>query len=185
MFIVVVGIEVIGKGLAGVADPVTFFIIVVGIQIVDKRFPRAAGEMAVPDTGEIRAGLAELSSRLTVQLGMYVENREAMLASRDPAHAIYALSQRIDRHLSDAAQKKTMMDNSIGAMLEKMASDISVRKASLEAMSPSEVMKRGYGIVKDSKGNIVTRASSVRSGDDIDILMSDGAIAATVREKGE
>ena len=147
--------------------------------------PTAAGEMAVPNTFEIRDALERNAEDLTSLLERYVQRREDLVRAKDPAHAVYALSQRIERHYSDTAGMKTRIENRIDMLYEKLLSDISIKKAGLEAMGPAAVLDRGYAIVKDAAGGVVTRTEQVEKGDEIIVSMSDGALSATVTGKGD
>ncbi len=53
----------------------------------------------------------------------------------------------------------------------------------LEALSPRAVLGRGYGLVYDAGGRLVTRAASLKQGDKIRIELQDGARAAAISDK--
>ena len=108
-----------------------------------------------------------------------------MLSSKDPAHARNALAERISRSASETGSKKMMMDSLLNTMMDKMTSNVSMKKAELEALDPSGIISRGYSIVKDINGKIISSTDDVAAGDDIRITMRDGSISANVTEKGE
>lgn len=58
----------------------------------------------------------------------------------------------------------------------------SLRKE-LELLNPLSVLERGYAIVRDEKGRIITTVSSLKDGDMLNIRVKDGTIEAAVKEK--
>jgi len=52
--------------------------------------------------------------------------------------------------------------------------------AALDALSPLKVLGRGYSIVRDSLGHVVSHAGQVAVGDTIGVVMADGCLEATV-----
>jgi exodeoxyribonuclease VII large subunit len=52
----------------------------------------------------------------------------------------------------------------------------------LEALSPLNILERGYALVFDAKGNLIKDASQVKAGDEIRARVSRGTIDATVRK---
>lgn len=57
---------------------------------------------------------------------------------------------------------------------------------SLFALSPQRVLERGYSIVRDSKsGEVITRASQVKTGDLLDLVLADGLVRAVVERRDD
>jgi len=56
-------------------------------------------------------------------------------------------------------------------------------RSGLQLLNPSAVLDRGYAIVRDASGGLMTRASDVSIGDGIAIRLAHGGLNATVREK--
>ena len=52
----------------------------------------------------------------------------------------------------------------------------------LEHLDPGRVLQRGFGIVEDCNGHVVTHASSVHPGDRVRVRLAHGAIGTEVRE---
>lgn len=55
--------------------------------------------------------------------------------------------------------------------------------AALELVSPNAVLGRGYAIVQDRAGHVVTSAFAVEAGDPLTISLADGRVAVDVRER--
>ena len=54
------------------------------------------------------------------------------------------------------------------------------RAAQLEALSPLSVLSRGYAMVSDTDGNMITNAASLKVGDAVDLRFSDGSARAEI-----
>ena len=55
----------------------------------------------------------------------------------------------------------------------------------LKSVDPRQVLRRGFSIVRDSRGKILRRANQVDAGDEIMIELSEGSIGAQVAGKGK
>lgn len=55
--------------------------------------------------------------------------------------------------------------------------------ASLSALSPLNVLSRGYSVTLDAQGNAINSANDVNKGDVIRTKLNDGEIESVVRDK--
>jgi exodeoxyribonuclease VII large subunit len=106
-----------------------------------------------------------------------LERSNADLVHLNPTSRIHDLRARIDP-LANTCQLLVKQRIS-----EKMQA-WQVASARLDALSPLATLARGYSVCKDSNGEMVTDASHVRTGDEIEIQLSRGALACRVL-KGE
>ncbi|MGB7303078.1 MAG: exodeoxyribonuclease VII large subunit [Burkholderiaceae bacterium] len=67
-------------------------------------------------------------------------------------------------------------------LLEARTQQLHTAAAQLRLVSPQAVLERGYSIVRDETGQVVSRAGRVAPGNTLDILMADGAVDAVVRQ---
>jgi exodeoxyribonuclease VII large subunit len=70
--------------------------------------------------------------------------------------------------------------------LTKKSNDYVVSINKLELLNPLSIMKKGYTVTK-KEGKILKSVTQVNQNDQIDILMNDGSLKATINEvrKGE
>jgi len=71
----------------------------------------------------------------------------------------------------------------IAKLLASCRSDLDVVAARLAALSPRSTLARGYAIVYDGGGRVVTDSGSVRIGESISVELRRGGLAAEVRSK--
>lgn len=92
---------------------------------------------------------------------------------RHPREILALAGQRLERlgqAMESRGRERLML---AGARLEKTA-------AMLAALSPRGVLGRGYALVYDGRGHVITKAASTNPGDAITIEMNDGKLGAVV-----
>lgn len=143
--------------------------------------PSAAAELSVPDIIELKSELLGLKQHLTVLIKNklnyereYLENTEKRLSILSPTNKI--LNSR--QELSNLYEK---IVNSIELKLNNEKSKISVLSGKLNALSPLDVLARGYSISYNNDMPI-TSVKNVENGNNIKVMVTDGEIFASVTE---
>lgn len=144
--------------------------------------PTEAGEIVVPDCGEILRRLGEQRKRLGLALeGMVAQGRQRLravvsrYAFRRPEAAVRERSQRAD----DVMEKlKTVFAHRMGLLREKTTA-IGRR---LEALSPLKVLERGYSVTMTPEGRILRSVEGLAAGDRITSRLHRGEVLSDVVE---
>ena len=71
------------------------------------------------------------------------------------------------------------MQNRLGSARQRL--ELAVNH--LEAVNPLAVLARGYGVVQDSEGRVVSSVAALRVGEPVTIRLSDGRAVAEIRSK--
>jgi exodeoxyribonuclease VII large subunit len=167
--------------------------------------PTHAAESAVPAHPlESRAQLARTAAALQGHGRRAVVTRARHLAalSRAPAQAIarhrVALHQRLkelraasrkrvaadaDRVTRRAQVLRRKADAAAGAQDRSRRATLDSLAAALAAHDPERTVARGYAIVDDGSGGIVTSAAQARALGDVRLFFGDGAVDAHVADK--
>ena len=145
--------------------------------------PSAAAELAVPDRTALMQSVDELFLRADSTLkGILdrqksaVENMKKKIMLGSPESRIKLAEERI---ASGARIVKTRMENILQSRKIMLAS----AAGKLEAVNPLAVLARGYGVVKNSQGELVSSVDAVELGSTVHLLVKDGDITATVTDK--
>jgi len=124
--------------------------------------------------------LDERAERLTLAWQSYFERRlgrllEAGAKLRHPRDLLNLAIQRFQHqaHRLQAAGRERLHQTE--KRLERVA-------AMLEALSPRAVMGRGYGLVYDAAGHLITQAARMKRGDRVKIELHDGSRKAVVED---
>lgn len=142
--------------------------------------PSMAAELAVPVVDTLRNDVVNMTERLARAL----ENGQALRHARldrvlssgvmkDPRAAfIERRSDKLESLLARLVSAETLVTKSAGSKLDELT-------RTLMAVSPEAVLGRGYAAIRGKDG-FVARADSLNEGDKVDIIMVDGARAATI-----
>ncbi|HET7230349.1 MAG TPA: exodeoxyribonuclease VII large subunit [Longimicrobium sp.] len=124
--------------------------------------PSAAAEAAVPDQGAVRRRLADLRERLvSCTRDRVADGREAVF------------NARLD--LKAAAERG----------LRARREGLGARAARLQALSPLNVLARGYAVPLDDSGRVLRRAADFAPGDAFRLRVADGTVPCRVDEPTE
>ena len=142
--------------------------------------PTDAAKRVVPDVGEqlatVQQARSRLITRLTSMLTAEIE-RVAQFRSR-PALAsatwiIDTRAEELTRLVARGAELTTRrLDSSLEALDE--------RRSQLRALSPQRTLDRGYAIVQDDAGRVVSDAARASLDDALHVTLAAGRLTATV-----
>ena len=142
--------------------------------------PTDAAKRIVPDMREEIAKLTAMRDRARYVLAQRL-NREqqglATLRSRpvlaEPRRTFDAMSEVID---TLAARSRRCLDH----RLVRAHEDIDHRLARVRALSPLATLQRGYAVVQNAAGTLVTASTDVAPGEQVVARLASGSIRATV-----
>ncbi|MCL2633899.1 MAG: exodeoxyribonuclease VII large subunit [Oscillospiraceae bacterium] len=145
--------------------------------------PSAAAELCVPDIGEVYEALGALKSDLLFRLKRLiginserVTSLQREINAKSPTARLSAYERQFDIH---KAQLKAIMGNVIGNKRQMLITEMK----RVDALSPMNVLMRGYSIVTDDNGKPVTDVDNVSVGDKANIKLHKGRIIARIEEK--
>lgn len=102
-------------------------------------------------------------------------------------YAIETMQSSIEEIVSDMKEEvfdlKEELNDSIKQRIEDLKKDISNRQSQLEMLNPKKVLKRGYSISLDDKGNVITSVKGVVKGQKLMTVIDDGTIISTVEDQ--
>lgn len=123
--------------------------------------PTAAAVMAVPDVAELRRRMELMSPQaLAANLRRLMERKE--MISRQAALALR---------------------RGIRAKLEHYQHETEKCRIMIESADPERIVQRGYAIVRDEQGRVVTGVDAASSGQTVSIRLTDGRLLAEITGK--
>lgn len=148
--------------------------------------PTDAVVRATPDRTELLQGLRDSRRRLVESLvnraQIVRERLDALMQRRVFRFPLERLRER-ERLLDDAEER---LARAVGqrVVLAKQRAD--AQAARLQALSPLNVLARGYSLTRTADGaRIIHSASQVRAGDRVEVLLSAGRLLAEVEQVHE
>lgn len=142
--------------------------------------PTAAAEKAVPNTFELREYLTKLETEAKRNLKMLIDKKSAALQINSPDYFTNDIQGRIAinyilvNNLMEASSKHI-----VGFIKDKRYT-LNLMNETIDALNPKGILKRGYSVVTDDKGRIITSIESVKKDAQINIEAADGTINARV-----
>lgn len=77
--------------------------------------------------------------------------------------------------------QSSSMETAMRNGLAKRRARVEHLNAQLQALSPTNILERGYALVFDAKGKLVKNAAQVKAGEEITAQVAEGKISATVK----
>ena len=142
--------------------------------------PTDAARCIVPDVVHELAELRNTRAQLTLLVTGRLEAMESALDSVRTRPALASPVALIDERVDDVTRLRIRAWQRTSALLDVATAHVAGATATLRALSPQGTLLRGYSIVRDSSDSVVASVTSVGSGDQVRITVSDGDITATV-----
>jgi exodeoxyribonuclease VII large subunit len=150
--------------------------------VADKRAetPSAAAHLAAPDMSLVRERLTDLRDELRRDLLAKTEKMELRLKSMDKSRLSSTLSHRLDRAAWQSSSFLAEMEKWLGTKFGATESKLRLLEADLSALNPKALLNRGYSIIEDENGSLVTSIRRLREGATVKATLADGAATLTV-----
>jgi exodeoxyribonuclease VII large subunit len=131
------------------------------LDIAEQRLDQAAGRLGRPSLriGGLQRQVAQLGDRLRHAVQLRAERAHAALAQRDGA-ARQALARRLQRERERLHRAELRM----------------------QLLDPKLVLQRGYALLTDEQGLVVTRAARLRTGQPLRATLAEGEVDLTVTQ---
>lgn len=145
--------------------------------------PSAAAELVVQNRLELERHLDQLTLRLAAQM----RSRLSLFSSY-----LYGLEKRL-KAPAEVAQIQQLrlqqlcvhLEQVMTGIVEQKNHELALLSGRLQTLSPLVVLSRGYAIVKQKKtGKIIHTAEQLKLGDQLQIDLASGEVAATVTQIG-
>ncbi len=142
--------------------------------------PTDAAKMVVPDVAEETERIAHARSRLRSHLGGWLDREQTRLDAvrqrpslADPSHQLADRGREVE-DLTARAHRATRH------RLDRAADDLGHQLARVRGLSPLATLRRGYAVVQDDHGHVVTFLAQADPGSVLDIRVVDGRLGAQV-----
>lgn len=145
--------------------------------------PSNAAELAVPDQNELYANLAYYEDKFLSIMENRMEHARRELsrlsgsrAMQDPANYIQ------DRRMLLDYQSRRLA-HGLNTVMAGGRERFARLAASLDALSPLKVLRRGYSLVQTPAGEVVASIASVQTGDHLRVRLADGELDCHVDKR--
>jgi len=144
--------------------------------------PSAAAAAVTPDIAEYRRLLAGYEQRLAGLMGAAIADRRLAAARLHAVLRQHAPLYRIDQQRLLADELSRRLSTGLFRQLQRRRLTVQNLTQRLAALSPRAVLGRGYAIVQDDAGHVISAVGQTLPGQGLRITVSDGTIRASVTE---
>ncbi|HLL76144.1 MAG TPA: exodeoxyribonuclease VII large subunit [Pyrinomonadaceae bacterium] len=136
---------------------------------------------------DVRARLGEASRRaadVAHRLERSIERAREHARKRLERAACRLTPARTAARASEArvqlAVARAALDAAVSSRLDAESARLGVAAASLDALSPLAVLRRGYALAEDERGHAIRSAASVNAGERVRVRLGEGALSCRV-----
>ena len=144
--------------------------------------PTDAAKLLVPDVAEELQRVRQLRDRARHHLTTWLRHENAQLEGLRARPALADPRGQIDDREREVGELTGRARRTLAHRLERGADDIVHARARVRALSPLETLRRGYAVLQDESGHVLTSVDAVPAGTGITARVLDGRLLATVTE---
>jgi len=142
--------------------------------------PSAAAELVMPDSEALRGHLSQLETRTRIAFRRRLEMERLRLERLSARPVLLRPLTSLDFRRQSLDGLQMRLRNVMAGNLSRTQNRISVLAGKLHALSPLQVMSRGYATVAREDGHIIGRMAGIHPGETIRVRFHDGSLDARV-----
>ena len=138
--------------------------------------PTDAAKRVVPDVLAEKSLIEEARHRLESRLSALIQSELDRLDAFRSRPSLQDPHTLIDRKAEELLQIVARGVDVSSLIVERLQAQLAQLSGSLRGLSPQNTLDRGYAIVRDGEGHVISRATQVSSGDALRVRVSEGEI---------
>lgn len=139
--------------------------------------PTDAAKTVVPDMAEEVAGVQWAHGRLRALVASLLEREQSGLDALRSRPALADPRNLLDERLDQVHSLRERARRTFGHQLDRAADDIDHRRARARALSPLATLQRGYAVLQDDDGHVVTSITAATAeGTPLHVRLADGRV---------
>lgn len=142
--------------------------------------PSAAAELAVPLLSDLYDSLEFYRKKLTELPLKFIELKRERLERLAQNRNFTGYYQMLENNSLALSIKEEKITKAFSGLLRMKEMELNSRRSLLASLNPEKVLERGYGIVFDGEGSVVTDCAALNEGDRISVKLKNGIIDADV-----
>jgi exodeoxyribonuclease VII large subunit len=147
--------------------------------------PTDAAKLVVPDVVEELRQVEHARTRVRGALERWLAREQAGLDALRSRPALADPRTLLDARRDEVEQLRDRARRTLSHALDRAADDIGHQRARARALSPLATLQRGYAVLQDADGHVLTSIDGVAAKDKISVRVADGRIHATTTSTEE
>jgi exodeoxyribonuclease VII large subunit len=150
--------------------------------VADRRAltPSEAGELVVPSARDLQDSLLQTAQRMRQTLRDRLDRARLRLSTIEARSVIQRPMSLVDQKRLDCESLSERAVTAVRLLTERKGRDLSEFAASLQALSPLQVLSRGYSLTQKSDGALLRSAASVAPGETLTTRLASGLVRSAV-----
>ena len=145
--------------------------------------PSAAAELVLRDHRDVLQRFDGFSERMDACMESRLQRCRSRLTEWEQRLKLCSPEGRLREQRNRMERLANGMDASMQNRLGSARQRLELAVNHLEAVNPLAVLARGYGVVQDAEGRVVSSVAALRVGEPVTIRLSDGRAVAEIRSK--
>jgi exodeoxyribonuclease VII large subunit len=141
--------------------------------------PTDAAKLIVPDVIEERKKIAQALERISLRVVGFVQNQFELILGIRSRPILANPFTLVDERALQISQLEQSLSSQINNTLEKQQLLITGLRGQVRALSPKLTLDRGYAVVRDLNGYVLTEPRQAKTGQKLKITLSGGDLGAT------
>lgn len=147
--------------------------------------PSAAAELVVPSQTELREKFNNVYSRLYTCAVRIIEKKRLELKVSAESRVLKNPASAIDNSRIYLDSLSRSFENSCQRLLSEKKHTLRELASKLEALSPLDMLGRGFSVTRSGDGRVISSVENVSEGDRISVMLRDGSLGAVVKSVEE
>jgi exodeoxyribonuclease VII large subunit len=141
--------------------------------------PTDAAKLIVPDVIEERKKISQALERSGLRVVSFVQNQIELILGIRTRPILANPFTLVDERSLQISQLEQSLSSQMNNTLEKQQLLITGLRGAVRALSPQLTLDRGYAVVRDLDGHVLTRPKQAKAGQKLKITLSGGDLGAT------
>jgi exodeoxyribonuclease VII large subunit len=129
--------------------------------------------------------LDELEQRLILAQRNLLQRRRSELALLESRLRAHSPLPHLRQQQRDLARLRQRLESAMQQKLQHAREHLAHLAQMLDSLSPLSTLQRGYAIVTDSDGKVVSKSSAVEIGDEVSARLGSGSLGLTVNSRSD
>jgi exodeoxyribonuclease VII large subunit len=141
--------------------------------------PTDAAKLIVPEVIEERKKISQALERIGLRVVGFVQNQIDLILGIRSRPILANPFTLVDERALQISQLEQSLSSQINNTLEKQQLLITGLRGQVRALSPKLTLDRGYAVVRDLNGHVLTEPRQAKTGQKLKITLSGGDLGAT------
>jgi exodeoxyribonuclease VII large subunit len=145
--------------------------------------PTDAAKRVVPDVEDERHKLAQALQRIRLRVEDYVSSQAAFVEQLRSRPILANPHTFIEEKEIDLSRLLGNIRDRFTQTLDRETMGLDHLRQQIKSLSPQSTLDRGYSVIRDESGHVITDATAVSAGTKLNLKLAKGSLAVTVDPK--